>query len=265
MIDPFLKWAGGKRWLVRRFDTLFPKVFTRYIEPFLGSGSVFFHLNPGKAILADNNSELINAYRCVKATPLLIHRRLIQYQARHSAAFYYKIRKAAPPAALDRAVRFIYLNRTCFNGLYRVNLDGLFNVPVGSKTKVQFPTRYLSDIAMAMKHASIRVADFETSLAEAGAGDFAYIDPPYTVMHNNNNFIKYNASLFSWKDQIRLSVAVRRAARRGALIMVSNADHESVRELYGGFGTHHSVERSSRLAADAQHRERATELVVVNY
>ena len=128
-----------------------------------------------------------------------------------------------------------------------------------------YPRNYLQGIAASLRHASIRVADFEETIDEARADDFVFVDPPYTVMHNNNNFVKYNAKLFSWTDQLRLVSAVKRAARRGAAIMVSNADHNSVRELYRDFGTHHHVNRFSALSADLLHRRKTTELLITSY
>jgi DNA adenine methylase len=149
--------------------------------------------------------------------------------------------------------------------MYRVNLRGEFNVPIGTKDRIAYPKGYLQEIATCLRHASIHVADFEGTIDKAEADDFVFVDPPYTVMHNNNNFVKYNANLFSWTDQIRLASSVKRAARRGAAVMISNADHQSVRELYRDFGTHHRVNRTSILAADLLHRRKTTELLITSY
>jgi DNA adenine methylase len=265
MLDPFLKWPGGKRWLVNQYDHLFPSKYNRYLEPFLGGGAVFFYLTPAKAILSDSNRELVNAYQCIKKYPDKIERRLASLQKAHSESAYYRIRGMQPKDALERAIRFLYLNRTCFNGIYRVNLKGNFNVPIGTKDLVEYPGDYLRNIANSLRGASIKTSDFEETIDKAKVGDFVFIDPPYTVMHNNNNFVKYNAKLFSWADQVRLASAIKRAARRGAAIMISNADHRSVRQLYADFGTHNSVERASILAADSLHRRKTTELLITNY
>jgi DNA adenine methylase len=136
---------------------------------------------------------------------------------------------------------------------------------MGSKTQVEYPLAYLTEIAERLGAASLHSWDFEKSIDKARGGDFVFVDPPYTVMHNNNNFVKYNAPLFSWSDQVRLAAAVKRAGERGALVMVSNADHKSIRELYAGFGSHHSVSRASVLAADPSSRRQTTELLIVNY
>jgi len=265
MREPFLKWPGGKRWLVHQYASLFPSQYRRYLEPFLGGGAVFFHLTPQRAVLSDTNSDLVNAYQCLRKHAKVIEKRLSELQQKHSKTLYYRIRATRPADTIEQAVRFLYLNRTCFNGIYRVNLKGDFNVPIGTKDVVAYPKDYLQGIATSLRHASIRVADFEETIDRAVADDFVFVDPPYTVMHNNNNFLKYNANLFSWTDQLRLVSAVKRAARRGAAIMISNADHQSVRELYSGFGTHHRVNRASVLAADFLHRRKTTELLITSY
>ncbi len=265
MPDPFLKWPGGKRWLVNQYGSLFPSRYERYLEPFLGGGAVFFHLMPHRAILSDTNSDLVNAYQCLKKHAKAIDKRLKELHHRHSKTLYYRIRATRPTAAIEQAVRFLYLNRTCFNGIYRVNLRGDFNVPIGTKALVAYPNDYLQGISTCLRDASIRVADFEETIDQAAVHDFVFVDPPYTVMHNNNNFVKYNANLFSWTDQLRLASAVKRAALRGASIMISNADHRSVRALYGDFGNHYRVNRTSVLAADTLHRRRTTELVITSY
>ncbi len=265
MLEPFLKWPGGKRWLAANYDHLLPREFDRYIEPFLGGGAIFFHLQPKRAILSDSNADLIQSYKEIKRNHLSVHRRLRALEQRHSRAFYYKMRSAKPTRPIDRATRFLYLNRTCFNGIYRVNLCGQFNVPMGTKTKVAYPSGYLSAIAGALQSATLAVADFEKTLSLANAGDFVYVDPPYTVMHNSNNFVKYNDVLFSWRDQERLASAVREACRRGALVLVSNADHKSIRKLYNGLGNRHVVHRSSVLAADRVARRQTSEIVITSY
>jgi DNA adenine methylase len=265
MAEPFLKWPGGKRWLVRSYPELLPLSIHHYIEPFLGSGAVFFHLCPKTAILSDKNCELVSAYNTIKSHPTEMDRVLKAFQNRHCSAFYYKMRASKPKSEISRAARFLYLNRTCFNGIYRVNLRGQFNVPVGTKTQVAYENGYLKNIAATLKHAQILAADFEATVALAGSGDFLYVDPPYTVMHNSNNFVKYNDVLFSWADQQRLANATRQAAKRGAMVFVSNADHASVRALYKGLGKQHIIRRTSILAASPSARRSTTEIAITNY
>jgi DNA adenine methylase len=265
MIEPFLKWPGGKRWLVSRHRALFPSKYNKYFEPFLGAGAVFFSLQPRKAVLSDSNAELANTYKCIKSDHLAIEKGLAAFQKKHSSDFYYRVRESRPVSAIDRAIRFLYLNRTCFNGIYRVNREGVFNVPIGTKDAVSFPQGYLEQVAKALKNAQILPHDFEKTIDKAQQGDFLFIDPPYTVMHNNNGFVKYNSRLFSWPDQARLAAAIKRASKRDVLIMMSNADHDSVRALYDGFGNHFALTRSSILAGDPSHRRSATELLLTNY
>ncbi len=265
MAMPFLKWAGGKRWLIEQYSDVFPKRVNKYIEPFLGSGSVFFHLLPSKALLNDSNVELINTFKALQKEPAKIDEYLDLYQLLHSSHLYYKIRKAMSKDPIKRAAQFIYLNRTCFNGLYRVNKNGIFNVPMGSKQLIAFPYGFLEEISSALRGVTLRCCDFEIIINEAKRGDFIYLDPPYTVRHNNNNFVKYNSNLFSWDDQIRLSTAIREADNRGALIMLSNANHRSIKQLYKNFGTHYSLVRLSNLAGNSKFRGKTTELLITNY
>jgi DNA adenine methylase len=265
MIEPFLKWPGGKRWLAARHLHMFPKTYGNYIEPFLGGAAVFFALSPKEAYLSDANGELINAYNRIKHDWAKIEKHLAKHHEKHDSDFYYKVRKDSPTDPIARAVRFLYLNRTCFNGIYRVNKEGKFNVPIGTKDEVSFEDGYLEKVAKSLKNARIRKRDFAVAIGKAEKGDFVFIDPPYTVMHNNNGFVKYNAQLFSWKDQARLATAIKAAGERGALIMMSNANHDSVRALYNGFGTHRTLTRASILAGDPYHRRSATELLVTNY
>jgi DNA adenine methylase len=243
-----------------------PVDFDRYVEPFVGSGAVFFYLRPAEAILADTNADLINVYEQIRGNWRKVERALRRHQAYHSKRYYYVERDRRHRALHERAAQFLYLNRTCWNGLYRVNLRGEFNVPVGTKTAVVLDTDDFASTASLLKAADLYVSDFETTLERAGAGDFAFIDPPYITRHNFNGFIKYNEDLFSWADQERLASAVRRAAERGVKMLVTNANHQSVRQLYRGIGTHTILNRNSVLAADSENRGLTTEIaIVVNY
>lgn len=262
IVLPFLKWAGGKRWLVSSYPDLLKIPFKRYIEPFLGSGAIFFHLAPRKAILADRNQELIEAYQVIKDDWELVLHELRKHQKNHSKQYYYAIRQSKPRTPHTRAARFIYLNRTCWNGLYRVNLRGEFNVPIGTKSSVLLDTDDFGSISKLLVNVELCVSDFENIINRAGPDDFVFIDPPYTVKHNLNGFIKYNENLFSWDDQERLRDAVIRAKNRGAAVLLSNAYHRSIRELYKGIGTQKVLTRSSVLAADSENRGKYKELVI---
>ena len=185
---PFLKWAGGKRWLAKRYGDLFDVDYERYLEPFLGGASMFFALRPSKSILADCNSRLIEAYVAIRDEPEKIAAALGRYQESHSDDFYYSERKRQyPDSATQRAAQLIYLNRTCWNGLYRVNRRGEFNVPRGTKTSVVLDSDDFGAVSEVLEHAELLAQDFEQTLGQAGNGDLVYVDPPYTANHNQTD------------------------------------------------------------------------------
>lgn len=259
MTEPFLKWVGGKRWLANSNQLPRPASFKRYIEPFLGGGAIFFHLRPERAILADVNRELIELYTVLRDHPAELMEMMRAHQQNHDGPYYYAVRRTIPTDIIARSARTMYLNRTCWNGLYRVNLKGEFNVPIGTKSSVVFDNDDFEEISSLLQRADIRCCDFEDTVGDAVSGDFLFLDPPYTVKHNLNGFIKYNENLFSWNDQVRLRDAVVAAIGRGVSVVVTNADHESVRELYQDVCEYRSVGRASVLASEAARRGRTTE------
>jgi DNA adenine methylase len=254
---PLLKWPGGKRNLIKKILPLIPPQFNRYFEPFLGGGALFFALQPPQAHLSDNNGELMLAYLQVRDQPGAVIREL--RKLRNSERDYYKVRASRPTGASAQAARFIYLITLAFNGIYRVNLNGEFNVPYGYKVHLdpcdEERIRRASDLLM---NASLGHCEFEEALGDARQGDLVYLDPPYTVAHRNNGFLKYNAKIFSWEDQLRLARIARDLVRRGCAVVVSNADHASIRKLYEGFAVI-TVERSSIIAASSTFRSFITE------
>lgn len=179
-MEPFLKWAGGKRWLTSAPVDLFPKKtrINRYFEPFLGSGAVFFYLSPSSGYLSDLNSDLINAYLAIRDKWQELYEYLLQYHFSHSPTFYYKIRSSNPRGSLQKAARFIYLNRTCWNGLYRVNKKGKFNVPIGTKTNVLFEEDDFEKLSIALNSMNIHACDFEITIDKAQVGDFVFTQLP---------------------------------------------------------------------------------------
>lgn len=265
VVLPFLKWAGGKRWFCEKYLYFVPEYTGRYIEPFLGSGAVFFALRPQYALLTDLNAELIVTYRAVRNAPRAVYQRLCEFHDRHSKELYYKVRSRKPANPIELAAWFIYLNRTCWNGVYRVNLRNEFNVPIGTKTDVVLNTDNFEEIANILAEADIYQCDFEETLNRAEKDDFVFVDPPYTVKHNFNGFVKYNDRIFSWHDQVRLRDAVKRASERGAKVMVLNANHESVREIYSDVGAQVRLARASVLAGNATHRARVEELMICSW
>lgn len=259
---PFLKWAGGKRWLFdKSFIDQLP-THRRYIEPFLGGGAGFFALKPPSALLSDVNGELISLYEVIRDDHVTLIEALNLHQNRHSSDYYYDVRGGEPTDKIERAARMLYLNRTCYNGLYRLNKLGKFNVPIGTKTSVMLPTDDFTATAALLARATLRTCDFAQTIAEASEGDLVFVDPPYTVKHDNNGFVKYNEHIFSWNDQERLKNAITAASDRGASIIVTNANHESVRELYSGLGNSSVVDRASVISGKSTGRSAVSELLV---
>lgn len=262
-LKPFLKWAGGKRWLVESLQLKIPEFEGTYIEPFLGGGAVFFHSAPSNAILSDVNPRLIETYQAIKDDWKRVEKMLKAFQAYHSTDFYYEERGRVRRRPHTRASQFLYLNRTCFNGLYRENLNGVFNVPIGTKTKVIMDDDDFSRASQHLSHAQLFCCDFEITIDRAKRGDLVFVDPPYTTAHNKNGFLKYNQSIFSWDDQERLHRAIAKAVTRGARVIVTNADHESIRELYSDFGEPTTVYRASVISGSNSSRGKASEILYV--
>ena len=260
-IKPFLKWAGGKRWLLPELRKHLPTDYGTYFEPFLGGGAVFFGIRPQRAILSDLNRELIQLYQAVRDNSLELEQLLRQHQERHGKEYYYEMRSLKPDSAIEQAAWMLYLNRTCFNGLYRVNQKGEFNVPIGTKSKVIIEGESFQELSKSLENTELMTQDFEKTISVAEDSDFIYVDPPYTVSHNLNGFLKYNDSIFSWNDQIRLRNSLENAAQRGAKIIVSNANHASIRELYNGFGSLIELPRHSVIAGPASKRMPTSELL----
>lgn len=261
-IKPFLKWAGGKRWLIAKHSHLFPKKFETYREPFLGSGAIFFHLQPIKSVLADLNSNLIQTYAAIKDDWEQVFKHLMTHHKNHDSDYYYKIRQQKTLNPYTSAAKLIYLNKTCWNGLYRVNLKGEFNVPIGTKTRVIHEDDCYDDIAKLLKNADLLHTDFEAVIDAAQKGDFLFVDPPYTVRHNYNGFVKYNEHLFAWEDQVRLKDALIRAETRGVKFLMTNACHESLKALYADDFEMEAVERSSVISGSNSGRGNYEELLI---
>ena len=260
---PLLKWPGGKRALMRNLLPYIPLKFNRYFEPFVGGGALFFAVGPNSAILSDLNSDLIETYREVRDRPADVIGAL---NAMHNSEDdYYSIRAMIPEDASTRAARFIYLCTLSFNGIHRYNLRGEFNVPYGFKTHVTVcdETRILACSSL-LKRADLLAGDFERVIRKAKMGDLIYLDPPYTVAHNNNGFVKYNSAIFSWEDQERLALAADAARRRGCFVIVSNADHESVKTLYKSFTTT-TIVRHSIIASSSAFRKPITERLFLSH
>lgn len=263
-IVPPLKWAGGKRWFVANHQDLLPKKFNRYIEPFLGSGAVFFSIQPDDALISDLNPELINLYEVIRDEPIILQKKLQEHQRKHSTEYYYSMRALRPRNKITVAARTLYLNRTCWNGLYRVNLKGEFNVPKGTKDNVVLATDDFQRLSEVLNKAEIKCQDFQDSIDAAEEGDFLFVDPPYTVAHNNNGFIKYNQNLFKWEDQIRLRDSLEKAIDRGVMLLLTNAAHKSVKDLYKNY-EQTVVSRAGVISGSASSRGVYEEMLVRVY
>lgn len=263
LTKPFLKWAGGKQWLSPLGRYLAPEEFSVYCEPFLGAGALFFALGPPRAHLSDVNPELIKAYGGVSADVEGVISRLDRVP--YDIETFKKMRVSRPRLDATAAVRFIYLNRTAFNGIYRVNRNGDFNVPFG---KYKNPTICQPDrlrpAARALQSATLRSHDFETAVQNADASWFVYFDPPYITGHLNNGFVKWNARIFNWDDQARLAQIATELQARGTRVLISNADHPAVSDLYESF--HHlRIRRHSLVGGKAASRKDVSELLISSF
>lgn len=260
---PFLKWVGGKRWLTSKLKEYLPSKIETYYEPFLGGGAVFFALPIKKAaVLSDINPRLINAYRQVKNRPYEVIKGL--NEKRIAKNEYYTTRNSKCETKIKEAIQLIYLTRTSFNGLYRVNRQGTFNVPFGYKyNSVLIDEPNLKVASKKLQCANLICGDFSETVDSAKKGDVVYFDPPYTVKHNDNGFRKYNESIFSWDDQIKLAKVANKLVKKGVHIVISNAYHQDILLLYRNF-TIKEVMRSSVLAANSKYRTSVKEAIIIS-
>jgi DNA adenine methylase len=258
----FLRWAGSKRMLLQQLVDVLPADYGTYREPFLGGASLFFLLEPRDAVLSDSCSDLVATYEAVRDNPSAVLRYLFPlYPDRE--LFYY-VRSNRSIARFKRAAEFIYLNKTCWNGLYRVNAHGEFNVPYGApKTDIIVDQDNLRNCAGTLGHPQVKLAtlDFEDALVDTTAGDLVFLDPPYVTRHNNNGFVDYNELIFSWQDQLRVATVANRLASEGAHVRVTNAFHREVLELYDGFHVR-PLHRPSTIASAAAKRGIVTEALL---
>lgn len=223
---------------------------------------MYFHIQPKHALIGDINTKLIDTYLAIKDNWSLVYRYLREHHNNHSVNYYYSIRSKTMRSIYSQAAQFIYLNRTCWNGLYRVNLSGNFNVPIGTKHDVIYDDDCFSCISDLLKNAIIYRSDFEELIDLSERDDFLFIDPPYTVKHNNNGFIKYNEKLFSWGDQERLYYALVRARQRGAHILATNAYHRCLTSLYRDKFDLLKTSRRSAISSKVSRRANFEELII---
>jgi DNA adenine methylase len=283
---PFLKWAGGKSRLIHQYKDYFPKTeFKSYYEPFLGGGSVFFYLQSNfqfnLAVLTDINPDLVETYCCVRDNVVELISLLKEHQDKHNNDrsenhnYYYEVRKCRYTEPIQRAARLIYLNRTCFNGLYRENSNGEFNVPIGKykNPKICNPTLLYSASA-ALKSAKIEVRHFEEIQDYAKTNDdFVYFDPPYHPRSKTSYFTAYSRHSFNEKDQRKLRDIFASLAVQGVKVMLSNSDSDFIQKLYrdpkafkdGKLPEIHRISASRVINSKVNERGRISEVLITSY
>jgi|SRR3989344_2966722 len=270
-IPSFVKWAGGKKQLLEQFKPLFPKKINRYFEPFMGGGAVAFYIiknyNPKEIFLSDINEELVNCLNMIKTNVEDLIQELKKLKQLHNKETYLKIRAEDPMllSQLTRAARFIYLNKTCFNGLYRVNSKNQFNVPMGSyKNPTICAEEELKEISKLLKNATIEVKQFYESVKEAKKDDFVYFDPPYYPLNKTSSFTSYTKDAFLEKEQEHLAKVFRELDKKGCKVMLSNSDTQFINNLYNEYNV--SVVKATRMInSDATKRGKVNEVAVNNY
>lgn len=269
---PFIQWVGGKREVIPQYERFIPKKFKNYYEPFLGGGAMFFHLQPKKAILSDSNQELIKTYEGVRDNPEEVIRFLREFKSKHSEELYTKIRNLDREidilkelGSAEIAARMIYLNQTCFNGLYRVNQRGQFNVPIGSSLNRLICDDYtIRNASKILKKTTLKKMDFEIAVNDAAVGDFIYLDPPYYPVSVYSDFTRYTKEKFYQEDQVRLKVQVDQLSMKGCKVMLSNSDCNFVRNLYKDYKIH-KVQSNRSLNCKKDRRGKVYELLITNY
>ena len=264
---PFVKWAGGKRSIIDELVHRLPAAFNRYWEPFVGGGALFFEIHPRltSAILSDYNLDLMIAYNAVKRDPLSLIARLKRYARKDRKDYYYPIRRRRKHKNhIDMAARFLYLNKTCYNGLYRVNRKGQFNVPIGSYVNPEIVQREnIQACSVALAMAQLEYREFDT--ITPNAGDFVYCDPPYHPV-NSTSFTKYTALEFGEFEQGRLRDFALQLHQRDVKIMLSNSDTPLIRELYRGEPWHLAkVQAPRNVNSKPEGRSAVNELIITNY
>lgn len=266
---PFLKWAGGKSQLLQSFAEHYPTDFNRYFEPFIGGGAVFFDLTNKReslrATISDSNGDLVNCYLTVRDHVETLIRRLKRYKNEPDYFYAVRARDSQKLDQIERAARVIYLNKTCFNGLYRVNRSGQFNVPFGKyKNPCIVNETNLRAVSEILRDVEIRRCSFDQIEPSIGRNDFIYLDPPYLPLSQTSSFTAYTDTAFNLSDQERLADFARAIDRQGAHFMLSNSDTPQIADLYSGFNL---VRLYATRAINCKGSQRGpiTELLIKNY
>lgn len=262
-VKPFLRWAGGKKWLLKELSSFVNiERYNRYHEPFVGGGSVFFHFSPDNATISDSNKELIDTYNVLKNNPNGVVERIRSFE--RSKDFYYFIRSQKGTNDVEEASRFIYLNQMSFNGLYRVNSRGDYNVPYGYRERFQFDYDNIFKVSEKLNNTNIVHQDYQDAIVDIHANDLVFLDPPYTVTHNSNGFIQYNKKLFSLEDQYNLSDAIQTIKNAGAFYVLTNAAHHTVMDIFNNGDRMYEVDRASLIGGKNAKRGKYSELILTN-
>ncbi len=264
-IKPPIKWAGGKTQLLSQLRPLYPKRFNLYLEPFVGGGAVFFDLRPDNALLLDSNFELINFYQVVKNNLDELLHDLEKH--RNEKIYYYEVRSldSTQMGSIERASRFLFMNKTCFNGLWRVNKKGKFNVPFGGYKNPNFRDREnLYMVSVALQNTEVICSDFSSVLEYATPGSFVYLDPPYHPLSETSNFTSYTKDSFGKEEQICLADVFRELDERNCNVMLSNSDTEFIWSLYKDFDITVVYARRT-INSKGNKRGPVSELVIRNY
>jgi DNA adenine methylase len=269
---PFIQWVGGKREMIPQYKEYIPKSFNKYYEPFLGGGAMFFYLKPKVAVLGDNSEELIRAYEGVRSEPLIVIELLKELKNKHSKELYMEIRSVDRQTNIYKsfcdaeiASRFIYLNQTCFNGVYRVNKRGQFNVPIGSSlNRLICDEITIKKDCEVLKGAHIMNIDFSKLTEDARENDFIYIDPPYYPISIYSDFTRYTKEKFYKEDQLRLKDNIDELSQRGCKVMLSNSDCKFTNDLYTKYRRIKTYSNRT-LNSKKDKRGRITELLILNY
>ncbi len=262
-ITSFIRWAGGKSWLVPYVAQLTEELnFNNYFEPFMGGASIFFSLElPHKGCLSDINEELISAFCAVRDNPHKIIEYLQDYKTDEQS--YYAIRETEPKEKYQRAARFLYLNANSFNGLYRVNRNGKYNVPYGHKNATVNCTRLL-EVGKKLEGIEILCQDFQEIQTKIVAKDLVFLDPPYTVSKEDTGFVGYNSTWFSLEDQRRLAALIDHIERVGAYYIMTNAAHDMILEIFKDKGRMVTLERNSLIGGKKSYRGKVKEYIFTN-
>lgn len=274
-MHPFVKWAGGKTQLLEKIISLMPDNYGRYYEPFIGGGALLFKVAPKDFVINDFNSELVQAYRCFPDEENLtkLIEKLKLHEDHHSEEHYYEVRSMdKDPNFLnlpiyERAARMIYLNKSCFNGLYRVNSKGFFNVPSGKKKKVVcYEEENVKEISAFFKNSKFKIlnGDFQDAIKDVVKEDFVYFDPPYDTWEDKDSFTSYAKNPFGKPEQKRLANVFKELSDKGAYVMLSNHNTDYIRELYKDFNIH-IVEAKRMINSKADGRGAVEEVIITNY